>query len=139
MPLAESATRVQQQTDDAANRAIQLATKQRLEYFRNHPQEIPARMRELDQEWDIERALETGSSCVSLAGLVLGIGGSRKWLLVPLVVQGFFLQHALQGWCPPLPLFRKMGFRTVEEIDKEREALKELQRGRHFRRRNGHN
>ena len=34
------------------------------------------------------------------------------------------LQHALQGWCPPLPLFRRLGFRTQEEIARERYALK---------------
>jgi hypothetical protein len=139
MRLALSATRVEEQSKDSANRAIQRATAQRLEYFRNHPQEIPARLRELDQEWDIERALETGSASLSLLGLVLGIGSSRKWLIIPLAVQAFFLQHALQGWCPPLPVFRSLGFRTVEEIDQERTALKALQGSRHFRRRNGHN
>jgi hypothetical protein len=40
---------------------------------------------------------------------------------------GFFLlQHALQGWCPPLPVIRKMGVRTVEEINNERIVLKNI-------------
>jgi hypothetical protein len=34
------------------------------------------------------------------------------------------MQHVLQGWCPPLPLFRRAGFRTCEEIQIERAALK---------------
>jgi hypothetical protein len=38
----------------------------------------------------------------------------------------FFLQHAIQGWCPPLPAFRMLGFRTKKEIEKERYALKLL-------------
>jgi hypothetical protein len=38
----------------------------------------------------------------------------------------FFLQHALQGWCPPLPIFRKLGYRTKDEIAKEKYALKLL-------------
>jgi hypothetical protein len=42
------------------------------------------------------------------------------------MVLGFFAQHAIQGWCPPLPLFRKLGYRTRKEIDKEKYALKLL-------------
>jgi hypothetical protein len=38
----------------------------------------------------------------------------------------FLLQHALQGWCPPVPFFRSRGVRTAREIDQERYALKAL-------------
>ncbi|WP_407921819.1 hypothetical protein, partial [Corallococcus sp. AB049A] len=27
----------------------------------------------------------------------------------------FLLQHGLQGWCPPLPLLRRLGLRTRGE------------------------
>ena len=33
------------------------------------------------------------------------------------------MQHALQGWCPPLPVLRRLGFRTQNEIERERYAL----------------
>jgi hypothetical protein len=36
------------------------------------------------------------------------------------------LLHAVQGWCPPVPLFRRLGFRTSAEIHQERYALKAL-------------
>jgi hypothetical protein len=36
------------------------------------------------------------------------------------------MQHALQGWCPPLPLLRRLGVRTQQEIERERYALKAL-------------
>jgi hypothetical protein len=39
---------------------------------------------------------------------------------------GFLLQHAVQGWCPPLPLLRRLGVRTADEINEERYALKAL-------------
>ncbi len=42
------------------------------------------------------------------------------------MVGGFLLQHAVQGWCPPLPVFRQMGVRTQTEIDEKRAALKAL-------------
>ena len=38
----------------------------------------------------------------------------------------FLLQHALQGWCPPLPLLRRLGVRTQAEIERERYALKAI-------------
>jgi hypothetical protein len=127
MMLAENATRVETNSPPEATMQINKHMNQRIDYFRQHREEIPERLRELDQEWDIERALETASSTLSLAGLALGITRSRKWLVLPLVVQGFFLQHALQGWCPPLPVLRKMGFRTVAEIEYERGELARIQ------------
>ena len=36
------------------------------------------------------------------------------------------MQHALQGWCPPIELFRRLGVRTAGEIARERYALKAL-------------
>ena len=38
----------------------------------------------------------------------------------------FLAQHSVQGWCPPMPLFRKMGVRTRQEIEREKYALKVL-------------
>jgi hypothetical protein len=50
----------------------------------------------------------------------------KRWFLLPIAVQAFFLQHALQGWCPPIPVLRRLGVRTASEIDAERNALKAL-------------
>jgi hypothetical protein len=55
---------------------------------------------------------------------VLAATVNRKWLLLPATVLGFFMQHALQGWCPPLPALRRLGVRTTKEIAAERNALK---------------
>lgn len=87
---------------------------------------IDRRLAELDREWDVERLLETNASIASLVGLTLGATVDRKWFLLPATVAGFLLQHAVQGWCPPLPLFRRLGIRTASEIDYERYALKAL-------------
>ena len=124
--IAQSADRVTQNTDRQINDRIQHEMEMRLAYFSQHPEQIDRRLAELDREWDIERVLETGSSTLTLTGLLLSIIGSRKWLLLSLAVQGFFMQHALEGWCPPLPLFRRLGVRTAEEINQERYALKAL-------------
>jgi hypothetical protein len=86
------------------------------------------RLDELDREWDIERALEANAAAVSLIGLALGRLVSRRWYFLPTAVATFLLQHAVQGWCPPVGLFRRYGVRTQREIDEERYALK-LMRG----------
>ena len=122
--LATSSKRVPDHTTEHVNEQILRHTEMNIAFFSQHPEQIGRRLRELDEEWDIERTLETSSSTLSLLGLVAGITRNRMWLLLPLAVQSFFLQHALQGWCPPIGLFRRLGFRTEHEIDEERYALK---------------
>jgi len=124
--ISKSADRVIRNSSHDLNRAIRDRTKRSIVYFRQHPEEISHRLDELDTEWDIERALEAGSSTLSLLGLALGFSRGRRWFLLPLAVQGFFLQHAVQGWCPPVPILRRLGFRTPGEIERERYALKAL-------------
>lgn len=85
---------------------------------------IERRLGELDREWDIERALEANAATVALIGLGLGAAVNRKWFLLPAVVAGFLLQHAVQGWCPPVPVLRRLGFRTQGEIEYERDLLR---------------
>src|SRR5688500_14334455 len=113
--IATTAARVPRQTSRVSNDRIRRQLEMSVAYHAEHPEQIDARLAELGREWDIERVLETGSSSLTLAGLVLGITRSRKWLLLSLGVQSFFMQHALQGWCPPLPLFRRLGIRTADE------------------------
>jgi hypothetical protein len=95
-------------------------------YASRSPSEIDARLAQLDQEWDIERLLEANASALMLVGTLLAARVNRKWLYLPLAVSSFLLLHALQGWCPPLPLLRRMGYRTETEINQERYALKAL-------------
>lgn len=82
------------------------------------------RLAELDREWDIERTLQANAATLVVLGTTLGALKDRRFHLVPAVVGSFLLQHALQGWCPPLNLFRRLGIRTMAEIDYERDKLK---------------
>jgi hypothetical protein len=128
--IAESAQRVREHTAPHVNRRIGEQTARNVAYFEAHPAEAQARLRELDREWDVERALALGSSSLSLLGLALALASRRgRWLLVPIAVQAFYLQHTLQGWCPPLPLLRRLGFRTPREIGDERSALRAVSAG----------
>jgi hypothetical protein len=119
--------RVAEHTNKSINERIRIRTECNVaHYVFASKQEIDDRIRKLEQEWDIERSLETNAALVSLAGLALGATVGKKWLILPIVVSGCLLQFALQGWCPPLPLLRRLGIRTAAEIDAERYALKVL-------------
>ncbi len=119
--------RVPQHTPDRYNAEIRRKTEANIaRYAREGRGAIDRRLAELDQEWDIERVLEANAASVALVGVGLAALVNRKFLLLPALVGGFLLQHALQGWCPPVPLFRRLGVRTSAEINQERFALKSL-------------
>jgi F0F1-type ATP synthase assembly protein I len=119
--------RVPDNTACEYNERIRQQTEQRVaHYARQGRAAIDQRLIELDQEWDIERRLETNAASAVIVGSMLGFFVDRRFILLPMAVGGFLLQHAMQGWCPPLPIFRAMGVRTQAEIEEERYALKAL-------------
>lgn len=131
MQLPQTNSRVPQHTAERVNREIHEKTQRRIQYYGRHPERIEQRLQELDREWDIERALQTNASSLIVAGCTLGFLKNQRFFAVPLVVGGFLLQHALQGWCPPLALLRRMGVRTASEIEQERSALEGIRQSRH--------
>lgn len=85
---------------------------------------IYERLDALDKEWDIDRAIMLLFSSVVLAQLATAVKKKNgNWLLGPLIQTPFLLLHATFGWCPPMPVLRKLGFRTRFEIQAEREEL----------------
>jgi hypothetical protein len=88
--------------------------------------DIARRIDELRGEWDMERYLEANAASIAGTGVLLAALHDRRWLAVPAVVLPFLLLHATQGWCPPVPLFRRYGVRTRQEIDRELYAMKAL-------------
>lgn len=124
--LPGTSERVPSQTEPHLNERIRREAEMRVAWCAGHPDEIEKRLDEIEREWDIERTLEVNGSVLGLTGIVLGVTMNRAWLLLPTAVMGFCLQHALQGWSPPLPVFRRLGFRTQREIEEERYALKAL-------------
>jgi hypothetical protein len=107
------------------NRRIHRQTVQRLQTaLEGGRTAIDERLRELDREWDVERAFDAAAATVCLAGLSLAALVGRRWLVAPALAGAFLLQRAARGWCPPLALFRAFGFRTRREIETERNALK---------------
>ena len=125
-PTSESADRVRRSTDTKVNNRIDRQTDANIARFSGLGRDaVLRRISALDHEWDVERVLEVNASTLALSGLALGVSVNKKWLVVPGVVLSFLLQHGLQGWCPPLPILRRLGVRTRGEIDREKYALKE--------------
>ncbi len=118
--------RVKRGIDAAIDHHIRRCIVQNIYYYAMHPEKIDGRLAELDREWDIERVLEANAASLALSGMLLGLFRHRAFLVLPLAVAGFLLQHALQGWCPPMRFFRRRGVRTAAEIAGERTALKSL-------------
>ncbi len=129
--LPSTTERVPLHSTATANESIRQQTRESIEYFSKQGRHaIERRLDELDHEWDIERCLEANAATASLIGLTMGATVDKRWFLLPTAVAVFLLQHALQGWCPPLELFRRMGVRTATEIEQERRALQQALRDR---------
>jgi hypothetical protein len=119
--------RVRRHTAASVNERIDRRTERDvLDYAGQGREEMTRRIDALRQEWDMERILEANASALALTGVALGVLVHRRWLFLSAGVLGFLFQHAVQGWCPPVPAFRRMGVRTRQEIDREVYALKFL-------------
>lgn len=119
--------RVRENSPPKANERIDRATQRRvLRAGGESKSALSHRLERLDQEWDMERVLETNASALALGGVLLGLFVNRKFFVIPCLVLPFLLQHATQGWCPPVPFFRSRGVRTRKEIDTEKFAVKAL-------------
>lgn len=119
--------RVRANTATEINAKIDRQITERVRFYSGKSEDkITQRIHDLEREWDMERLLETNASALAFTGLVLGVIRNKKWLFLPGIVLPFLLQHAVQGWCPPVPLFRRLGVRTREEIEREKFALKAL-------------
>jgi hypothetical protein len=125
--MPATAMRVEANTSRSVNERIARDTRERVACYRNAGKaELTRRIEQLDHEWDIERVLEANAATVSLTGAILALTVHRKFAWVPAFVGTFLLQHAVQGWCPPVPLLRRAGVRTTREINEERIALMRL-------------
>ena len=125
--MNDASDRVREHTASEVNARIDDAMRDRLFHYSTcSDEEITRRIDALDREWDLERYIEVLAPSVALSGLALGLLGRRKWFVLPAVVLSFLVQHAVQGWCPPLAGLRRLGVRSRREIDEERYALKAL-------------
>ena len=130
--LSGTTERVEINTAPALNRKFQDELKESVAKYAAEGQPgIDRRLRELDREWNIERAIEVEAPTMIGLGIALGTLHDRKWFAVSAMAASMVILHSVQGWYPLLPLFRRMGLRSQYEIEQERNALRAL-RGDHL-------
>jgi hypothetical protein len=92
---------------------------------------IGRRLRALDREWDIDRAVMATFAVLGTVSATNAIRVARRrrvngWTVLFGVQMSFLLYHAVAGWSPPVAVLRRLGLRTQREIEAERRALDRL-------------
>ncbi len=105
---------------------VEKSIQDNLNHYYHDQEEINLRLMELDNELDLETYMQVETTALTIAGVVLSITGSKKWLVLPLLSSIVVLANIARGKDRPLTFFRKLGFRTRAEIDKEKYALKAM-------------
>ena len=127
--LEQQGDTIRDRTSEATNRRIHRDTRAALDQAGDSPSRIRARLAELDREWTVDRALMlnfaiVGSLTASLTMRTLY--RERKlgaWGALFFTQMAFLAHHAIWRWCPPMPVFRRLGFRSAREISDERAVL----------------
>ena len=117
MIAQNSRLRIELQTNESVNARLKSELKQRYDYYDAHRDEIERRLEELDREWDVERSMFLWGAFATFVFVWFNIKSLQYFASCMMAL------HALQGCCPPLPVFRFLGFRTLSEINDERYAL----------------
>ena len=119
---------IREHTPPEIQEQIDSTLEERIRFYAAQPNKVIARrLKELDEEWDLDRVLTANIAGLALGGVVFSfLGGGKKWLLISGGALAYLLMHGLQGWCPPATMMRRFGIRTRMEIDAERYALKLL-------------
>jgi hypothetical protein len=121
---SKTSRHVEEHSPEEVNAGIREKTKSRIARYAAEPEEVlRGRLEELEYEWDIERLLEANFAAVVLASLLLGRGVNKAYYALAGIAAVFMAQHVLQGWCPPVSAFRRLGVRTSREIEHERNSL----------------
>jgi hypothetical protein len=120
--------RTRERTSEAVNRRIDREARGAIAELAT-PAELRARLAELDREWHLDRALMAVFSALGsiTAGKAMRSLARRRrlgfWGLLFFTQMGFLAYHAAKGWCPPVEVLRRLGFRTSQEICAERAAI----------------
>jgi hypothetical protein len=123
--------RIREHTRESVNKRIDRQTLGAVADSIGSSDEICGRLQELDREWNVDRALMVNFAAIGGFTAAMAMrslarrGRMGGWGLFFWTQAGFLAYHAIRGWCPPLPVFRRLGFRSAREIGAEREVLHE--------------
>lgn len=107
------------------DRRIEAAIGAQLRYCAGNRRRIERRLRELDDEWDLESVLEAKATLVASLGTVVGAVVNRRLPAVPMSWSATLVRLAANR-LPLAALLRRTGVRTSREIEIERLALRLL-------------
>lgn len=105
------------------DRRVEEVIGAQLRYCAGNRRRIARRLRELDEEWDLESVLESNASIVTALGVIAGAVVNRRVPSVPVSWAASLVRLAANGLLPLEPLLRRLGLRTSREIEIERMAL----------------
>jgi hypothetical protein len=126
MQLDIADDKVRSHTAPKINDRIDRQLERNVGYMATQSKEsLDQRIAELETEWDVDRLLARNAAVLALTGTVFSFF-NRSWLILPLAVTSFLFNHMQKGWCPPLPVLRRLGVRTLKEIEVEKYALKAM-------------
>lgn len=109
----------------AMDRRVEAAIGAQLRQCAGNRRRIERRLRELDEEWDLESVLEAQASLVASLGTVVGAVVNRRLPSVPMSWSAALVRLAANR-LPLATVLRRMGLRTSREIEIERLALRLL-------------
>jgi hypothetical protein len=119
---------IDQETDITLEHStpVEVAIQDNLNDYYHDQDKINFRLFELENEVDLETYMQAESTSLTIAGIILSLTVSKKWIVLPLATSILSLANIARGRNNPLIIFRKLGFRTRAEIEKERYALKAI-------------
>ncbi len=97
-----------------------------LQYVVKNSETINKRLKELEEEWDLERVYELNTSFSALNGTLLGKILSKNCTSLPITTSAKLLHEKGQEWNAPISLFKSLGYRTKQEIEQEKNYLNTL-------------
>ena len=107
----------------ALDRRAEAAIGAQLRYCAGNRRRIARRLRELEEERDLESVRESNASLVASLGFMAGAVVNRHLPSVPVSWTASLVRLAT-SWFPIVVSLRRMGLRTSREIEIERMALR---------------
>jgi hypothetical protein len=97
-----------------------------LNYFTHDAASIENRLQELNKEWDLERVHDLNASFSALNGTLLGKLLDKHFTDLPFTTSTRLVNETKYEYTPPIEMFKALGYRPKEEIEKEKQLLHSL-------------
>ncbi|MDQ2751550.1 MAG: hypothetical protein M3R72_00840 [Bacteroidota bacterium] len=112
---------------------VDVYTQENINHYYRNKNHIENRLRQLEKETSIEQIFQLHDAANVIAGVLLSVATRKqKWLILPILIAIVQSVQTATGQRLGTSLLRKYGFRTKDDIDKEKYALKALRGDFHY-------